>query len=52
MNIDRHIKELRILQAHSVSEKEEFEIADRLREAQHIKDVLNTSSRILSLNGV
>jgi hypothetical protein len=52
MNIDRHIKELRILQAHSVSEKEEFEIADRLREAQYIKDVLNTSSRILSLNGV
>jgi hypothetical protein len=46
MNIERHIKELRILQAHSVSEKEEFEITDRLKEAQHIKDLLNTSSRI------
>jgi hypothetical protein len=46
MNIDRHIKELRILLAHSVSEKEELEITDRLKEAQHIKDVLNTSSLI------
>jgi hypothetical protein len=43
MNMDIRIMELRILLAHSVLEKEEFEFTDRLKEAQHIKEVLNTS---------
>ena len=36
--------ELRILLAHSVSEKEEFELTNRLKEAQHIKQVLNSTN--------
>jgi hypothetical protein len=43
MNIDLHIMELRILLAHSLLEKEEFEFTDRLREAQYIKEMLNAS---------
>jgi len=43
MNIDIHIMELRILLARSLSEKEEFEFTDRLRKAQHIKEILNAS---------
>lgn len=43
MNINRYILELRILLAHSVSEKEKLELTDRLKEAQQVKEMLKAS---------
>jgi hypothetical protein len=43
MNINRYILELRILLAHSMIENEKLELTDRLKEAEHVKEILKPS---------